>query len=589
MERVAVYRNRLVAGLLIVLSTQALRMVLPLITRSVVNDVIPTADFALMWKLGGLLVGITAVRATMLYTRGIIFERISQNVICDLRTELYSKFQAQSHTFYDKHKIGEIMSRMTGDMEGVRNFVLTFCMTMGEQFFAFTFACVSMGMISWKLTLATLSVCVPLSIIAAVFNKRIRPMHAAVREQNAVLNTRAQENIAGIRIVKAFAREDYESERFREDNEKALELNLKATFTWSDFNPVMDILGSLGAPVVLLVGGIMVSQGTLDLGSLVAALGYIWMMVNPMRMLAHFVNVIAQGLSSAEKLFYYLDLGSTVKSPENAVSPRRGDGGSSVEFDDVTFSYGDSVVLKNVSFEARPGETVAVMGATGTGKTTIAGLMARFYDVRSGRVLIDGADVRQFSLPALRSRVGFVMQDTFLFSDSIEENVAFAHPGQDKTEVEEACEVAQAGEFIDHLPQKWETIVGERGLGLSGGQKQRVSIARALAAKPSVLILDDATSAVDMETEALIQEGLRKRAGKATTIIIAHRISSVIHADQIIVLDKGGIAERGTHRQLLEKDGLYKRMFLDQVRDFASVNHPAKSADLAGAPVKEAE
>jgi ATP-binding cassette subfamily B protein len=487
-----------------------------------------------------------------------------------LRTDLFARFQAQSHTFYDKHRIGEIMSRMTGDMEGVRNFTLTFCMTIGEQAFMFIAAVLFMGAISWPLALTTLAACVPLCAVAWAFNKKIRPAHAAVREQNAALNTRAQENIAGVRVVKAFAREPHESERFMEDNQKALKLNMAATYIWSNFNPIMDFLGSLGAPLVLLVGGILVRRGSLDMGSLIAAMGYIWMLVNPMRMLAHFVNVFAQGLASAEKLLYYLDLGATVKSPVAPTLPEKDSGG--VKFENVTFAYGDQVVLRDISFEAKPGETVAVMGATGSGKTSLVYLMPRFYDVRSGRVLVDGVDVRAQSLPELRRKIGFVMQDTFLFSDSIEENIAFGKPGAERALVEKAAHIAQASDFIERLPQKWETIVGERGLGLSGGQKQRVSIARALAFEPSVLVLDDATSAVDMETEALIQRGLREGRSGQTTFIIAHRISSVIHADQILVLDQGRVAERGTHKELLAARGLYYQMFMDQVRDFAGLD-----------------
>lgn len=567
MGRLTPYRGRIAYGLAVVIVTQVMRMFLPLITRSVVNDVIPARDFALMWKLGLLLIGLTAVRASLLYWRGIVFERISQDAIYDMRTELYAKFQAQSHTFYDKHRIGEIMSRMTGDMEGVRNFIMNFCMTIGEQVVAFVGSLLFMGAISWPLTLATLAVCVPLGIVAWNFNKRIRPAHAAVREQNAVLNTRTQENIAGVRVVKAFAREPHESERFMDDNQKALSLNMNATYIWANFNPVVDFLGSLGAPVVLLVGGFLVRSGSLDMGSLIAALGYIWMLVNPMRMLAHFVNVFAQGLTSAEKLFYYLDLGSTVRNPDETVSPEARKG--SVKFENVTFSYGDQVVLKDISFEAKPGETVAVMGATGSGKTSLVYLMPRFYDVRSGRVLVDGVDVRDQNLADLRHKIGFVMQDTFLFSDSIEENIAFGHVGLEHDKAVAAAHTAQAYDFISKLPQQWETIVGERGLGLSGGQKQRVSIARALAYDPSILVLDDATSAVDMETEAEIQHGLRETRSGCTTFVIAHRISSVINADQILVLDGGTIAERGTHKELLALRGLYYQMFMDQVKDFA--------------------
>jgi ATP-binding cassette subfamily B protein len=556
-------------GVVMMLIGQLLRLLFPLITREVVNNVIPNRDFALMWRLGGLLMGLTVVRLFLLYNRGMLFERVSQDTIYQLRTDLYAKLQSQSHSFYDTHRIGEIMSRMTGDLEGVRNFIMNFCQTMCEQAFMFIGALIFMGSISWLLTAVTLAAAVPLSVFAYFFNKKIRPAHAAVREQNAVLNTRTQENIAGVRVVKAFAREPYESAQFEKDNQKVRNLHMNATHIWSNFNPVMDFLSSLAVPMLLLCGGWLVERGTLDLGSLIAATGYVWVLVNPLRMLANFVNVYAQGLSSAEKLFYYLDLGTTVKDPPEIEEPpvRLGH----VKLDNVTFAYREQVVLRDVSLEAKPGETVAIMGATGSGKTTLVYLLARFYDIRSGSVMVDGVDVRKQRLHDLRRSIGFVMQDTFLFSDSIRENVAFGQPGLDMDAVESAARIAQAYGFIEKLPQGWETVVGERGLGLSGGQKQRVSIARALAYDPKILVLDDATSAVDMETEADIQQGLASRNHQSTTFIIAHRISSVIHADQIIVLDDGRVAERGTHTELLEKKGLYHQMFMDQVKDFAQI------------------
>jgi ATP-binding cassette subfamily B protein len=569
-ERLRPYRKRLAIGVLMLAAAQILRLLFPLITREVVNNVIPNRDFALMWKLGGLLIGLTIVRLFLLYSRGMLFERVSQDAVYQLRTDLYARLQAQSHTFYDTHRIGEIMSRMTGDLEGVRSFIMNFCQTMCEQTIMFIGALAFMGSISWLLTAVTLAAAVPLSVFAYFFNKKIRPAHAAVREQNAVLNTRTQENIAGVRVVKAFAREPYESARFEKDNQKVRSLHMNATYIWSNFNPVMDFLSSLAVPMMLLAGGALVRAGTLDLGSLIAATGYVWVLANPLRMLANFVNVYAQGLSSAEKLFYYLDLGTTVKDPPQIEEPIAREG--RVKLENVTFAYRDQVVLRDVSLEAKPGETIAIMGATGSGKTTLVYLLARFYDARSGSVMIDGVDVRRQPLKSLRRSIGFVMQDTFLFSDSIRENVAFGEPGLDMEAVVSAADIAQASAFIDKMPQGWETVVGERGLGLSGGQKQRVSIARALAYDPKILVLDDATSAVDMETEADIQQGLSSRAHRCTTFIIAHRISSVIRADQIIVLDGGRVAERGSHAELLEKKGLYYRMFMDQVRDFVGLD-----------------
>lgn len=568
-ERLRPHRARISIGLLLIACTQILRLFLPLITREVVNVVIPNSDVSRMVSLGLLLLSITGVRVVMLYVRGMLFERISQDVVYTLRTQIYARLQAQSYTFYDQNRIGEIMSRLTADMEGLRNFILNIFFSYFEQCIVFVGALLFMGSLSWKTTLITLSVCPPLAVVAWIFNKYIRPLHAQIREQNAVLNTFTQENIAGVRVVKAFAREPHESRRFDGENQAALHLNMKATRIWSNFNPVMDFLGALSVPLMLLVGGSMVAAGQMDLGTLIAQTGYVWMLVNPMRMLASFVNVFSQGITSAEKLFYYLDMGSIVRDPEAVEQPTARAG--RVTFENVRMAYGDRVTLEDISFDAMPGETIAVMGATGSGKTTLVNLIGRFYDVRGGSVIVDGVDVRKQSLRALRSSIGYVMQESFLFSDTISDNIAFGSPNLAHEQIEGAAKIARAEAFITHMPQAWETVVGERGLGLSGGQKQRVSIARALAIDPKILILDDSTSAVDMETEAEIQAGLRAVMGKRTTFIIAHRISSVLHADQILILDKGRIAERGTHASLMAQEGLYYRMFMDQYRDFADI------------------
>ncbi len=564
-ERLKPYKTRILLAFLLIIGSQTLRLILPLITREVVNVVLPTRDISYMLTLGGIMMALTLARSFFMYKRGMVVEKISQDMIFSLRTQIFSRLQAQSYTFYDKNRIGEIMSRMTGDMEGLRGFVMNLLLTFFEQGLMFIGSILFMGSLNWTLTLIVLSLCPVLAVVAALFNKKIRPAHSKVREQNAVLNTRTQENIAGVRVVKAFAREPYESERFEEDNQKVLGYNLDATRIWSNFNPILDFAGSLAVPVMLLVGGILVANGTMDLGTLIAQTGYIWMMTNPMRLLGHFVNVFAQGITSAEKLFYYLDLGSIVRDPDVTMTPEQYEG--RVTFDHVNMAYGDQQVLHDITFEAAPGETVALLGPTGSGKTTIVNLIGRFYDIRSGSVKVDGVDVREQPLKALRTNIGYVMQETFLFSDSIAENIAYGRPDLPMDKIEQAADIAQATEFITHMPQGYETIVGERGLGLSGGQKQRVSIGRAIAVDPKILILDDATSAVDMETEAAIQQKLKAVMGKRTTFIIAHRISSVLHADQILIVEDGRIVERGQHAELIKQRGKYYQMFMDQYKD----------------------
>ena len=307
----------------------------------------------------------------------------------------------------------------------------------------------------------------------------------------------------------------------------------------------------------------------MDIGTLVGVTGYIWMLVNPMRQLSNIINMIAQAITSAEKLFYYVDFGSAIREPENARQPEKYEG--HVVFDHVNFTYGDHPVLKDITFEAKPGQTIAVMGATGAGKSTLITLLGRFYDIQSGSIQIDGIDVREHSLKPLRRHIGYVMQETFLFSDTLEDNIRFGRPDAEMERVERSARVAQATEFIQHMPSGYDTVVGERGLGLSGGQKQRVAIARAVLIDPKILVLDDSTSAVDMETEYLIQQELKEVLKNRTTFIIAHRISSVKNADLILVLEDGAIAERGNHKELMAQGGIYYQMVMDQMASAVKV------------------
>ena len=561
------YRKVVAAALGLQLLVILSRMLTPFITRDIVNDVIPTRDLVKLGPLCVELLALVIMRAVSTYVRSLMLERVSQNVTYDLRTGLYRHLQELPYTFYDHHRIGEIMSRMTGDIEGVRNLISSGLITVFDNALNFVGALVFMSIMSWKLMLALLIFAPLVALTAWQFNKRIRPAFVNIREQNAVLNTTTQENLAGVRVVKAFTREDYESERFKTENQKLLGMNLEATRIWSIFVPLMELLSSLCTPVMLLVGGVLLVNHQIDIGTLVAVNGYVWLIINPMRALSGIINMVVQAITSAEKLFYYQDFGSVIREKADAKEPEKFEG--HVEFDHVTFSYGGADVLRDITFEAKPGQTIAVMGATGTGKSSLVSLIGRFYDVKKGSVRVDGIDVRDQKLKPLRRSMGYVMQETFLFSDTLTDNIRFGRPEASQEQVERAARVAQADEFIRKMPDGYETIVGERGMGLSGGQKQRVAIARAVLNDPSILIMDDSTSAVDMETEYLIQQDLKEVLKNRTTFIIAHRISSVKNADMILVLDhEGRIAERGTHQQLLDMKGIYYGMVQDQYRDF---------------------
>src|SRR5690606_35721687 len=391
-----------------------------------------------------------------------------------------------------------------------------------------------------------------------------------IREQDAILNTRAQENISGVRVVKAFAREDYESKRFATENWKYVQKNMRASYIWSTYFPFMDFLSNLSPIILLGFGGYMVIKGTISLGTLVAFTGYMWMITNPMRMLGWLINMTEQAISSGEKIFYYLDIGSSIKEKENALFPENFRG--HICFEDVSFRYRQNYVLKNINLDIPPGSTIAIMGATGSGKTSIVNLLGRFYDCSRGRITIDGIDIKDYKLKELRRQIGYVMQETFLFSETIKANIAFGRMDASMEEIIKAAKIAQAHDFIMEMPYGYDTIIGERGMGLSGGQKQRIAIARAILIDPKILILDDSTSSVDMETEYKIQKALKDVTRNRTTFIIAHRISSVKDADEIIVLDNGEIKERGTHKTLLDKKGLYYNMYREQYKDFDAIN-----------------
>jgi ATP-binding cassette subfamily B protein len=546
----------------------ALRMVVPYITEALVNRVLPQRDMGLLLQLCAALIFMTVIRSLMMYKRGMLIEDISQSVVYDLRTGLYEHMQEFSYGFYDTHHIGEIMSRMTGDIEGVRVFIVTAVVGVVENLLMFVLSLIGMSLMSWQLTLCMVCFCPVVAFVAWRLQRKIRPAHMAVREQNAVLNTRTQENIAGVRVVKAFAREEHEKQAFSADNQKVLQNNLLVTWIWSTFFPLMDMIASFAVPVLILAGSALVIHGDLQIGTLVGATGFVWMIIAPMRQVANFVNVTANGLVSSEKLIYYMDLGSMIRNPEKPREIEKREG--RVDFDHVTFKYGDKAVLHDIDLHVKPGQTIAVMGATGAGKSTLVTLLGRYYDVACGSIKVDGIDVREQDLKDLRSHIGVVMQETFLYSETIADNIRYGRPEATMAEVQAAARAAQAEEFILQMPQGYDTVVGERGLGLSGGQKQRVALARAILYDPSVLVFDDATSAVDMETEAEIQKALGSVMKGRTTFIIAHRISSVRRADQIVVLQEGSIAERGTHKELLALNGLYASMYRDQTRDFVT-------------------
>lgn len=512
----------------------------------------------LFYKLLILMVGLTAIRCLVVYLDCMAYENVSQKVLYQIRNFLYNKIQRQDMTFYSTYRTGDLMTRVTGDLDAVRHMVAWVVRVVIESFSLYLAAALYFLFMNWKMALCLLVISPFVFGIIVLFKNKVAPMHALLREKLAQMNTYAQENISGNRVVKAFAREDYEIEKFDVANTDYRETNKATAFVWLHFYPYIESIANLMPVVMLSVGGLFLIHGQLTMGEYVSFSGLIWAISNPMRMMGNIMNEFQRFSAASNKVMeiYYSE--PEIKDLDNTVELSERFKGK-IEFKDVSFQYADGnlPVLHDISFTANPGETIAIMGETGCGKTSLIHLIPRFYEPTKGEILIDDVPIQNYKLYDLRKNIGLATQDVLLYSDTIEGNIAYGDSHIKPEEVVKFAKYSAASDFIAKMPEGYDTIVGERGVGLSGGQKQRISLARALAVKPSILILDDTTSAVDLETEKQIQESLRGLDFNCTKVIIAQRISTTKNADKIIVLQNGRITEVGNHHELIEKKGYY--------------------------------
>ncbi|BDC93937.1 ABC transporter ATP-binding protein [Treponema bryantii] len=556
------YRFGMAAGLFLSVIVAAMNMVNPLVTGNIVDKVIKGSQHELLFKLIGIMICVVVGKSIFRYSYQVIFEHCSQNVILKMREDLYAHIQKLDFSWYDNAPSGNVMTLLTSDLDKVRHFVAWVLYQILENSLIYIFSIITLASINWKLTLAFMVIAPPVLILVRKFKVHIRPAHMRVRDQFAVLNTRVGENIEGNRVVKAFVREGYETERFEKENEGYRDVSVANADMRVRFMPWIDALCQVLPVILILFGGYLVINNEMTIGQLVTFNGLMWAFIQPINMFGTLVDNTQNFGASADRLFELYKAEPKIKNGNDSKDATTVEG--RVEFRDVSFAYNETPVIKNMSFVIEPGTTVGILGPTGSGKSTIANLMCRYYDADSGQVLIDGKDVREYNLQDLRKNVGITMQEAFLFSDTVEGNIAFAKPEASFEDVEAAAELARVKEFIGDLTDGYDTIVGERGVGLSGGQKQRIALSRLFLADPKIMILDDTTSAVDNDTEYKIRQSIKSRSKGHTAFIISHRVSSFENCDVILVIQDGQIIDKGSHQELISRDGYYHDVWLEQ-------------------------
>lgn len=558
------YKGTLIWGTISMLIVIGVDLLIPYMQQIFIDEgIIAGNKNTIIFVLGAIL-SISIIKAIFGYNKEFKYDLLSTWVHEDIKNDLFTHIQKLEFKYFDEMNTGELMSRIGEDAENIWQTIGYGLRLFVENIIYFVISTIILFYLNWKLALACFIVMIPIGFIAVQLEKKFGKCYGEISDKTAEINTTAQEDIAGIRLVKAFSREKYEISKFLKLNKSYYDLNMDQAKVIGDYFPKIEFLTNISLVLMIVFGGYLVMNGEMSIGVLVAFSGYIWNLIWPMRMLGELTDLISRNLASAKKIFAIIEREPEIKSGALEDVNIKGD----IKFENVSFSYNDELVLKNINLDIKAGSTIAIMGTTGSGKSTLLNLIGRYYDVKEGCIKVDNIDVKNYDLEVLRSSMAIVPQDTFLFSDSILNNIKFSNENADIEEVKKYSKLACSLDFIETLDEGFNTEIGERGIGLSGGQKQRISISRALIRNSSILILDDSTSALDMETEQELLKNLSIMEKQSTTFIVAHRISAVKNSDLIVYLENGEIKEKGTHEELLELRGAYYDIYCEQFKDF---------------------
>lgn len=566
LKYVSKYKGTLILGTISMFIVIGVDLCIPYLQQIFIDDGITNGNESVItWTLVGIFI-ITLIKSFFGYGKEFLYDLLSTWVHADIKNDLFNHIQKLEFKYFDDMNTGELMSRIGEDVENIWQTIGFGIRLFIENILYFVISTIILFTLNYKLAFACFIVMVPIGFIGIKLEKKFGKCYEEISDQTAVINTTAQEDIAGVRLVKAFAREKHEINKFLGMNRKYYDLNMKQAKIIGDYFPPIEFLTNVSLVIMIVLGGFLVMREEISIGVLVAFSGYIWNLIWPMRMLGELMDLLSRNTASAKKIFAIMDRNPEIKNNEKKYKKEVING--DIKFNNVSFKYNDEIVLDNINLDIKAGSTVAIMGTTGSGKTSLLNLIGRYYDVQEGSVEIDGIDVKEYDLNFLRKSMSIVPQDTFLFSDSIINNIKFSNDNASFEEVKKASDLACALDFIESLEEGFDTEIGERGIGLSGGQKQRISIARALVRNSKILILDDSTSALDMETEHKLLKNLKEREKESTTFIIAHRISAIKNSDLIVYLENGKIKEQGTHEELLNLKGAYYDIYCDQFKDF---------------------